>query len=456
MVRSAGQQAVVARAQRLAAGRARPFVRRRIAALAHVMHAAGVQAVIPGAQALAAGFAQSMRRCVAGALARVVRPARQQAVVAGAQRLAARRARLMRAAYALARVVCPAGQQAVIPGAQALAAGRAQPVQRSVAALTRIVRPTGQQAVVAGGCARIVLAAGQRVPVDRIVRVVGLTYVLAAGQQRGLMPRLAALRAVRHGRRPVVCDRHGVGLGAHLHGARPVDQRQHRAGLLARQLRRPQVQRLLRQDLFRLDRAALGRIAQHHQLDVVRPVQAVQLAADLEHQRRGDGHRAHARVVIQVQAHVGHLRNEHDVLKAPLQQHVARVGHAHEYALRLPRLRVFALIGHQQRLIVLRQREERQRLGRLFQWIRIVDHHVLRHPQLALFADDAEVLIFDYLRLHGRLCRGVGRLRMRGDGRRQQRQRQQQRHRAVDCVLHVVSSSFRLCASLSLSVEMIP
>ena len=361
-------------------------------------------------------------------------------------------------AGALARVVCPAGQQAVIPGAQALAAGRAQPVQRSVAALTRIVRPTGQQAVVAGGCARIVLAAGQGIPVDRIVRIVRLAHVLAAGQQRGLVARLAALRAVRHGRRPVVGDRDGIGLGAHLHGARPVDQRQHRAGLFARQLRHPQVQRLLRQDLFRLNRAALGRIAQHHQLDVIRPVQPVQLAANLDHQRRGDGHRAHARVVIQVQAHVGHLRNEHDVLKAPLQQHVSRVGHAHEYALCLPRLRVFALIGHQQRLIVLRQREERQRLGRLFQWIRIVDHHVLRDPQLALFANDAEVLILNHFRLHGRLRRAIRRfcLRMRCGGCSQQRKREQQRQRAMDCMLHVVSSSFRLCASLSLSVEMIP
>ena len=446
VVRSAGQQAVIPGAQRLAARRARSRVRRSVAALAHAVHAAGVQAVVARAQALAARLAQSMRRCVAGALARVVRPARQQAVVAGAQGLAADRAQSMRrcVAGALARIVRSARQRAMIAGTQALAADRAHPVCRRVQSLTGIVRPTGQQAVVAGGCARIVLAAGQRVPVDRIVRVVGLTYVLAAGQQRGLMPRLAALRAVRHGRRPVVCDRHGVGLGAHLHGARPVDQRQHRAGLLARQLRRPQVQRLLRQDLLRLDRAALGRIAQHHQLDVIRPVQPVQLAANLEHQRRGDGHRAHARVVIQVQAHVGHLRNEHDVLKAPLQQHVSRVGHAHEYALRLPRLRVFALVGHQQRLIVLRQREERQRLGRLLQRVRIVDHHVLRDPQLALFANDAEVLILDHFRLRGRLRRGVGRLRMRGDGRRQQCQRQQQRHRAVDCVLHVVSSSFRL------------
>ena len=420
--------------------------------------------MIAGTQALAAGRAQPVQRSVA-ALTRMVRPAGEQAVVAGAQGLAADRAQSMRrcVAGALARIVRSARQRAMIAGTQALAAGRAQPVQRSVAALTRIVRSARQQAVVAGGCARIVLAAGQRVPVDRIVRVVGLTYVLAAGQQRGLMPRLAALRAVRHGRRPVVCDRHGVGLGAHLHGARPVDQRQHRAGLLARQLRRPQVQRLLRQDLLRLDRAALGRIAQHHQLDVVRPVQAVQLAANLEHQRRGDGHRAHARVVIQVQAHVGRLRNEHDVLKAPLQQHVSRVGHAHEYALCLPRLRVFALIGHQQRLIVLREREERQRLGRLFQWIRIVDHHVLRDPQLALFANDAEVLILNHFRLRSRLRRAIRRfcLRMRCGGRRQQRQRQQrkreqQRQRAMDCMLHVVSSSFRLCASLSLSVEMIP
>ena len=262
------------------------------------MHAAGVQAVIPGAQALAAGFAQSMRRCVAGALARVVRPARQQAVVAGAQRLAARRARLMRAAYALARVVCPAGQRAMIAGTQALAADRAHPVCRRVQSLTCIVHAARQRAVIARSRARVVLAAGQGIPVDRIVRIVRLAHVLAAGQQRGLVARLAALRAVRHGRRPVVGDRDGIGLGAHLHGARPVHQRQHRAGLLARQLRRPQVQRLLRQDLLRLNRAALGRIAQHQQLDVVRPVQAVQLAANLEHQRRGDGHRAHARVVI--------------------------------------------------------------------------------------------------------------------------------------------------------------
>ena len=265
------------------------------------------------------------------------------------------------------------------------------------------------------------------------------------------MPRLAALRAVRHGRRPVVCDRHGVGLGAHLHGARPVDQRQHRAGLLARQLRRPQVQRLLRQDLLRLNRAALSRIAQHQQLDVVRPVQAVQLAADLQHQRRSDGHRAHTRIVVQVQAHVGRLRREHHVLKAPLQQHVARVGHAHEHALRLPRLRVFALVGHQQRLIVLREREKRQRLGRLLQRVRIVDHHVLRHPQLALFADDAEVLIFDYLRLHGRLCRAIRRfcLRMRCGGRSQQRKREQQRQRAMDCMPHHLFLLFRLSTSLS-------